>query len=102
VRRIALGSRGERGRAIASKAAGFFMGTAQEKSHNLSMSTPPEVKIHLIAGTQLGTLIVFYTNAHCWQFRIISSGGEVFGEKKIFYLAEAAEKAGREWISAGS
>jgi hypothetical protein len=71
-------------------------------SFNLSMSTPTSVKIHLIAGTQLGTLIVFYTNAHCWQFRIISSGGEVFGEKKIFYLAEAAEKAGREWISAGS
>jgi hypothetical protein len=30
------------------------------------------------------------------------SEGEVFGEKKIFYSAEAAEKAGREWISAGS
>lgn len=27
------------------------------------------------------TLIVFYTESHCWQFRVISSGGVVFGER---------------------
>jgi hypothetical protein len=42
-------------------------------------------KIHLIVGTSVGTLLVFYTNGHCWQFRVLSSGGEVFGERRIFY-----------------
>lgn len=36
------------------------------------------------------------------QFRVISPGGKVFGERKIYYSAEAAEKAGREWIEKGS
>jgi len=25
-------------------------------------------------------------------------GGAVFGEQKLYYSAEAAEKAGREWV----
>ncbi len=61
-----------------------------------------QTKIHLIVGFRDTTLIVFYTEAHCWQFRVISSGGAVFGERKIYYTAEAAEKAGREWIAKGS
>ena len=48
------------------------------------------------------TLIVFVTEAHCWQFRLISSGGEVFRERKIYYSAEAALKAGLEWIAQGN
>ncbi|MCS6283682.1 MAG: hypothetical protein HUM72_24455, partial [Dolichospermum sp.] len=48
------------------------------------------------------TLLVFYTEAHCWQFRLISAGGEVFGERKLYYTPEAAEKAGREWIDLDS
>ena len=48
------------------------------------------------------TLLVFYTEAHCWQFRLITAGGEVFGERKLYYTPEAAEKAGREWIYQGS
>jgi hypothetical protein len=47
------------------------------------------------------TLIVFYTESHCWQFRVISSGGVVFGERKLYYSAEAAERAGRDWIKLG-
>jgi hypothetical protein len=47
------------------------------------------------------TLLVFYTEADCWQFRLISAGGEVFGERKLYYSPEAAEKAGREWIYQG-
>jgi len=35
------------------------------------------------------------------QFRIIS-GSAVFEERKLYYSAEAAEKAGRQWIGAGS
>lgn len=42
------------------------------------------------------TLLVFYTEADCWQFRLISVGGAVFGERKLYYTPEAAEKAGRE------
>jgi hypothetical protein len=44
-------------------------------------------------------LIVFYTDARCWQFRVIGFGGVVYGERRIYYTAEAAEKAGREWIT---
>jgi len=47
------------------------------------------------------TLLVFYTEAHCWQFRLISAGGKVLGERKLYYSPEAAKKAGREWIYQG-
>lgn len=46
--------------------------------------------IHLVAGIQGVILMVFYTESHCWQFRVISSGGAVFGEQKLYYSAEAA------------
>jgi len=42
---------------------------------------------------------MFHAEAHCWQFRLISAGGAVFGERKIYYSAEAALKAGLEWIA---
>lgn len=57
--------------------------------------------LHVI-GIADTTLIVFHTEAHCWQFRLISPGGAVFGERKIYYTAEAALKAGLEWIAQGS
>jgi hypothetical protein len=58
--------------------------------------------IHSVININTYTLIVFYTQAKCWQFRVISPGGAVFGERKIYYSAEAAEKAGREWVGKGS
>jgi hypothetical protein len=58
--------------------------------------------VHLVTSIQNVTLVVFYTDAQCWQFRVISPGGAVFGERKIYYTPEAAEKAGREWIEKGS
>ena len=58
-------------------------------------------KITTLTSTPLGILIVFYTDGGCWQFRVLSSGGAVFGEQKLYYSAEAAEKAGREWVGAG-
>jgi hypothetical protein len=61
-------------------------------------TSPSSVKIHLITTTPLGTLIVFYSDAHCWQFRVLSSRGEVKGLSQIFYTPQAAERAGREWI----
>jgi len=57
--------------------------------------------IHLVASIQDVTLVVFYTTAYCWQFRLISAGGAVFGERKLYYSAQAAEKAGRDWIAQG-
>jgi hypothetical protein len=58
--------------------------------------------IHHVIGIDGTTLIVFHTEAHCWQFRLISAGGAVFEERKIYYTAEAALKAGIEWIAQGS
>lgn len=59
-------------------------------------------KIHSVVSIQNFTLLVFYTEADCWQFRLISAGGAVFGEGKLYYTPEAAEKAGREWIGQGN
>jgi hypothetical protein len=69
---------------------------------NISPTPISPAKIHLVVGIRLGTFIVFFTNAHCWQWRIVSNGGEVFGHSLIYYTVEAAEKAGREWIAQGS
>jgi hypothetical protein len=51
-----------------------------------------KITVHLVIGINGCTLVVFYTKAHCWQFRLISAGGAVFGERKIYYTAEAAER----------
>ncbi len=58
--------------------------------------------IHQVIGIEGSTLIVFYTEAHCWQFRLISNGGAVFGERKLYYSPEAAMTAGLEWVIQGS
>jgi hypothetical protein len=55
-------------------------------------------RVHLLISVQDLILLVYYSDAWAWQFRVIS-GSEVFGERKIYYSAEAAEKAGRDWIS---
>jgi hypothetical protein len=59
------------------------------------------IKVHLVVIIHDITLLVFYTESECWEFRLISRGGEVFGEQRIYYSPEAAEKAGREWIYEG-
>ena len=59
-------------------------------------------KIHLIVGIRGAILVVFYTNAKCWQFQIVSFEGVVFGERKIYYTAEAALRVGRDWIGQGN
>lgn len=65
---------------------------------NLDTKTAMFTKIDSVTIINHVTLLVFYTEAHCWQFRLITAGGEVFGERKLYYTPEAAEKAGREWI----
>lgn len=58
--------------------------------------------VHAVVGIHNYILVVFYTETDCWQFRVISSGGVVFGERKLYFAPEAAEKAGREWIITGN
>ncbi len=58
-------------------------------------------KIHLVVAMQEIILLVFYTETDCWQLRVISAGGVIFGERKLYFTPEAAEKAGREWIEQG-
>jgi len=55
-------------------------------------------KVHSINAIENNVLLVFYTNVHCWQFRIITPGQTVFVEYRIYYTPEAAERAGRDWI----
>ena len=47
------------------------------------------------------TLLVFYTSGKCWQFRLISPNGSVFGSEKIFYTPQAAKEAGISWVNGG-
>ena len=58
---------------------------------------------HVYSLVSIGSfvLLVFYNETWSWQFRIIS-GSAVFGERKLYFSAQAAEKAAREWIGAGS
>ena len=55
-------------------------------------------KIHSVVCIQSRVLGVFYTPGKCWQFRIINPDDTVFIEHPIYFSAEAAAKAGREWI----
>ena len=57
--------------------------------------------IHSVIGIQDTTLLVFHTEAHCWQFRVINAAGKVFGEQRLYYTADTAEKAGRDGIEQG-
>jgi hypothetical protein len=47
-------------------------------------------------------LLVFYTPGKCWQFRVISPNGSVYGSQQIFYTSEAAREAGISWVGGGS
>lgn len=58
-------------------------------------------KIHLLVGIRGAILVVFHTNAKCWQFQIVSSQGVVFDKQKVYYTAAAAEGVGRGWIQQG-
>jgi hypothetical protein len=55
-------------------------------------------KIHSVVCIHSRVLVVFYTSCKYWQFRIVSPDGTVFGDYPIYFSAEAAAKAGREWI----
>ncbi|MBV9386393.1 MAG: hypothetical protein JOZ78_08195 [Chroococcidiopsidaceae cyanobacterium CP_BM_ER_R8_30] len=58
--------------------------------------------IHQVIGIREFILVVFYTtDADCWEFRLVSASGVVFGERKIYYTPRAAEKAAQDWLAKG-
>ncbi|MGM3308898.1 hypothetical protein ACSQ6I_23455 [Anabaena sp. WFMT] len=59
---------------------------------------PSNVKIETLIFTNNQILMVFYTAVHAWEFRIISPDGSVYGKKGIYYTADAALRAGKEWV----
>jgi len=44
------------------------------------------------------TLLIYYTNAHCWQFAVIGENAKLWQSNQIFYTKEAAEVEGRMFI----
>ncbi|MCG6138888.1 MAG: hypothetical protein MET45_30600 [Nostoc sp. LLA-1] len=57
-----------------------------------------QIKIEEVICIKGNVLIVFYTPEKCWQFRIISRTGGIFGEQKLYYSAAAAMKTGMDWL----
>jgi hypothetical protein len=57
-----------------------------------------QIKIEEVICINGNVLIVFYTAEKCWQFRIISRTGGIFGEQKLYYTAGAAMKTGLDWL----
>ncbi|WGV29116.1 hypothetical protein QI031_30400 (plasmid) [Halotia branconii CENA392] len=56
------------------------------------------LKVDTVLCINGSVLIVFYTPGQCWQFRIVSRTGGIFGEQKIYYTADAALQAGLDWL----
>ncbi|MFB2771872.1 hypothetical protein ACE1AT_21680 [Pelatocladus sp. BLCC-F211] len=53
-----------------------------------------QIKIDEVICVGGSILIVFYTPGQCWQFRMISRTGGIFGEQKIYYTSSAALQTG--------
>jgi hypothetical protein len=45
------------------------------------------MKIHVLTIAPMGVLLVFFTDGECWQFRVLSLAGVVFGELLLYYTA---------------
>lgn len=58
----------------------------------------PNMKIQTLISINDYILIVFYTAAHAWEFRLISPDGSIYGKKGIYYTAEAAHREARAWV----
>ncbi|MBD6620904.1 hypothetical protein FNW02_35535 [Komarekiella sp. 'clone 1'] len=57
-----------------------------------------QIKVDEVICIKGSVLMVFYTPGQCWQFRIISRTGGIFGEQKIYYSADTAFETGLEWL----
>lgn len=58
----------------------------------------PTIKIQTLISINDYILMVFYSTAHAWEFRLISPDGSVYGKKGIYYTPDAALKVAREWV----
>jgi hypothetical protein len=58
------------------------------------------LKIHCLVARRDYLMIVFYTHARSWQFRIVTPDGCILGEEKVYYSSQAAEAAARSWLKA--
>ena len=56
------------------------------------------MRIEKIIGIDGLTLLIYYTNARCWQFAVIGDDGQLWLPNQIFYTADAAQQAGRVWM----
>jgi hypothetical protein len=55
------------------------------------------IKVDTVVCSNGSVLIVFYTPGKCWQFRVISSTQGIFGEQKIYGVAESKYESGDRW-----
>ncbi|HBB34451.1 MAG TPA: hypothetical protein DDZ80_27730 [Cyanobacteria bacterium UBA8803] len=58
----------------------------------------PLIHIHLLTIFQDYLLLVFHTESHCWQFRVTTPAGEVFGMQLPYDSPDVAERVARNWI----
>ncbi len=56
------------------------------------------VRIEKLICRNNNVVMVFYTHAHAWGFRVITLDGSVYGSQGIYYTADAAFKVAKEWI----
>ncbi|MGH2413790.1 MAG: hypothetical protein ACRDEA_08905 [Microcystaceae cyanobacterium] len=63
------------------------------------MSPIPPVRIYTLISYHQHILLVFY-EPKGYQFRIVNSQGEVFGQSDIFYSEEATQQEGRKVLIA--
>ncbi|BCL40143.1 hypothetical protein [Nostoc sp. MS1] len=76
----------------------FFKNDAQLLVPQISYQIMVDIKVDEVLCINSSILIVYYTPGQCWQFRIISRSGGIFGEQKIYYSAAAALRMGLEWL----
>ncbi|BAY41274.1 hypothetical protein NIES2111_56700 (plasmid) [Nostoc sp. NIES-2111] len=76
----------------------FFKNDAQLLVPQISYQIMSNIKVDTVVCINRSVLIVYYTPGQCWQFRIISRSGGIFGEQKIYYSAAAALQTGLEWV----
>jgi len=47
------------------------------------------MKIHVLTIAPTGVVMMFFTDGECWQFRVLSLAGVVFGELLLYYTASS-------------
>jgi hypothetical protein len=57
-----------------------------------------KMRIEKIIGIDGLTLLIYHTDARCWQFAVVGEEAKLWLSNQIFYTATAAEKAGRMWM----